>query len=295
LLFPPGDEWSYSNAGYTVLGMIIRSVTGAHWGDFLKNRIFEPLGMTTARVITEHEIVPNRAAGYEVVRGQIQNQTWVAPSHNTVAEGSLYVTVLDLAKWDSALYRDSLLSKASKEQMWAPVRLNDGTTTTHGMGWFLQDVPGRHAVESNGAWQGFRAYIGRFVDDSLTIIVLGNSTGLREPTLLGHRIAALIRPRLTPPTVTAIRLPEDALPEYVGKYRTPAGEIFEVTRRGTGLDIALAGRILAHMEPETKDVFFNLALPEPRAIFVRDASGDVRWLRLKLFPSSPERAVRIRQ
>ena len=295
LLFLPGDEWSYSNAGYTLLGMIIRSVTGAHWGDFLKKRIFEPLGMMTARVISEQDIVPNRAAGYEVVRGQIQNQSWVAPSHNTLAEGSLYLTVLDLAKWDAALYRDSLLGKSSKEQMWAPVRLNDGTSTTHGLGWFLQDVPGRRAVESNGAWQGFRTYIGRFVDDSLTVIVLGNSTGLREPTLVGHRIAALVRPKLVPPTITAIQLPADLLQGYVGKYRTPAGSIFDVTRRGTGLDIALGGRVLTHLEPERKDVFFNPQLPEPRAIFIRDASGSIRWLRLKLFPSSAERATRIRQ
>jgi CubicO group peptidase (beta-lactamase class C family) len=297
LLFPPGDEWSYSNAGYTLLGMIIRSVTGAHWGDFLKKRIFDPLGMMTARVISEQDIVPDRAAGYEVASGTIRNQAWVAPSHNTVAEGSLYVTVLDLAKWDAALYGDSLLSNASKEQMWAPVRLNDGTTTSHGMGWFLQDVPGRRAVESSGAWQGFRTYIGRFVDDSLTIIVLANSTGLREPTFFGHRIAALVRPRLTPPTVSPIRLSEEVLQEYVGKYRTPAGAIMDVTRRGTGLDIVMGGggRIVNHVEPEAKDVFFNTQLPEPRAIFVRDGSGTVRWLRLKLFPSSPERAVRIGQ
>jgi hypothetical protein len=61
-----------------------------------------------------------------------------------------------------------------------------------------------------------------------------------------------------------------------------------------GLDIALGGRILAHVEPEAKDVFFNPQLPEPRAILVRDASGNVLWLRLKLFPSSAERAARIR-
>ena len=117
LLRQPGEEWIYSNSGYTLLGMIIRAITGEHWGEFLRKRVFGPLGMETARVISEEDLVANRAAGYRLVDGGIRNQEWVAPSLNTVAEGSLYFTVLDLAKWDAALYREDLLSKASKEQM----------------------------------------------------------------------------------------------------------------------------------------------------------------------------------
>jgi CubicO group peptidase (beta-lactamase class C family) len=64
--FPPGSRWSYCNTGYELLGIVVRRVSGRSWGDFLRQRVFTPLGMTTARVISEEEIVPNRAAGYRL-------------------------------------------------------------------------------------------------------------------------------------------------------------------------------------------------------------------------------------
>src|SRR5215204_5808755 len=64
LAFHPGEKWSYSNLGFVTLGVIIHKVTGKFYGDFLQERVFRPLGMTTARVISESDIVPNRASGY---------------------------------------------------------------------------------------------------------------------------------------------------------------------------------------------------------------------------------------
>ena len=63
LAFQPGDKWSYSNLGYVLLGILIHKVSGKFYGDFLQERVFQPLGMTTARIISEADIVPNRAAG----------------------------------------------------------------------------------------------------------------------------------------------------------------------------------------------------------------------------------------
>jgi CubicO group peptidase (beta-lactamase class C family) len=75
--FAPGAEWRYSNTGYVLLGAIIGKLTGAHYGEFLRERIFEPAGMTTARIISEADLVPHRAAGYRLVDGRWQNQAWV--------------------------------------------------------------------------------------------------------------------------------------------------------------------------------------------------------------------------
>ena len=126
--FAPGTSWNYSNIGYATLGFLIRKVTGKYYGDFLQERIFKPLGMTTARIISEDDIVPNRAAGYRLVNGQLKNQTWVSPATNSTADGSLYLSILDLAKWDAALYSDRLLTQSSREKIWTRVRLSDGTT-----------------------------------------------------------------------------------------------------------------------------------------------------------------------
>ena len=120
LAYPPGTKWEYSNFGYVTLGILIHRVTGEFYGDFLQQRIFQPLGMQSTRLISEADIVPNRAAGYRLVKGELKNQEWVSPAVNTTADGSLYFTILDLAKWDAALYTEKLLKRSSLDQMWTP-------------------------------------------------------------------------------------------------------------------------------------------------------------------------------
>src|SRR5262249_15139792 len=123
LAFPPGERWEYSNLGYVTLGILIGKVTGKFYGDFLLERVFAPTGMMTARVISEADIIPNRASGYRVVKGEIKNQSWVSPSMNTTADGSLYVSILDLIKWDQALSRRRLLRPDSYAAIWTPATL----------------------------------------------------------------------------------------------------------------------------------------------------------------------------
>jgi D-alanyl-D-alanine carboxypeptidase len=180
LAFAPGEKWDYSNIGYATLGMLIRKITGKFYGDFLRERIFQPLGMTSARVISESDIIPNRAAGYRVVAGEIKNQEWVSPSMNTTADGSLNLSILDLVKWDAALYTDSPLKQSTLAQIWEPVRLNSGASKGYGFGWFTDNFHNRRVVFHGGAWQGFKSCIIRFPDDKLTVIVLANSWNTRE-------------------------------------------------------------------------------------------------------------------
>jgi len=197
--FAPGDKWSYSNSGYMLLGILIHKVTGKFYGDFLQERIFRPLGMKTTRVISEADIIPNRAAGYRLVKGEWKNQEWVSPSLNTTADGALYFTVLDLAKWDAALYTEKLLKRASFDQMWTPVKLNNGKTHPYGFGWFLSDIRGHRIVEHGGAWQGFTTGISRYVDDKLTVVALTNldSEHARPPEII-HGVAGLYEQELAP-------------------------------------------------------------------------------------------------
>ena len=111
--FQPGEKWRYTNTNYVLLGMMIHKVTGQFYGDFLRDRIFKPLGMNATRVISEADIIPNRSSGYRLVKGEWKNQEWVSPTFNSTADGALYFNVLDLAKWDGALYTEKLLKKSS--------------------------------------------------------------------------------------------------------------------------------------------------------------------------------------
>jgi CubicO group peptidase (beta-lactamase class C family) len=176
LAFPPGTKWSYSNLGYLTLGILIHRVTGKFYGDVLEERIFHPLGMQSTRIMSEADIIPNRAAGYRLVKGRLKNQEWVSPTLNTTADGSLYFSIVDLAKWDAALYTEKLLKRSSLEQMWTVVKLNDGKPNSgnYGFGWEITSSHGHRLIDHDGAWQGFKTQISRYVDDKLTVVVLSN-------------------------------------------------------------------------------------------------------------------------
>ena len=199
LAFRPGEKWSYSNLGYVLLGILIHKVSGQFYGDFLQERVFKPLGMTTTRIINEADIVPNRAAGYRLVKGELKNQEWVSPTMNTTADGSLYFTILDLIKWDAALYTDKLLKRASLEMMWTPIKLNDGSVNkgNYGFGWSINNTNGHKVIEHGGSWQGFRANISRYVDDRMTVIILANLASA-QPEKLSHQVAGLYIAELAP-------------------------------------------------------------------------------------------------
>ncbi len=198
LNFTPGSDWNYSNTGYVLLGIIMHRVTGMPWGDFLQQRIFQPLGMISTRVISEANLIPHRAAGYELIGGELKNQAWVSPSLNTTADGSLYFSVLDVAKWDAALYTDHPLPARMREQMWTPAKFGNGATTSlklllkggasYGYGWFLDSVAGHRVVQHSGSWQGFRTFITRYVDDGLTVVVLCNVLEA-NPAAIAHGVA----------------------------------------------------------------------------------------------------------
>ncbi len=199
LAYPPGTRWSYSNLGFLTLGILIHKVTGEFYGDFLQHRIFQPLGMSTTRVISEADIVPNRSAGYRLVKGQLKNQEWVSPSLNTTADGALYFSILDLAKWDAALNTEKLLKRSSLTQMWTIAPLRDGKPNSghYGYAWFIETDHGRRVIEHGGAWQGFETQISRYVDDGLTVVVLTNLEGAK-PGEIAHGVANLyLSKRLT--------------------------------------------------------------------------------------------------
>ena len=204
LKFAAGEKSEYSNMGYVILGLIISKVTGKFYGDFLKQRIFEPLGMKTARIISEYDIIPNRSAGYRLEDGEIKNQKWVSPSINTTADGSLYVTALDMAKWEAGLNALRFLDKESYQAMWSPVKLKDGSTFPYGFGWWIDSVQGKQIIEHNGTWQGFESTIKRYPQQKIAVIVLANMRRTNT-NRIAARILELYQPELRKPKLPAIK------------------------------------------------------------------------------------------
>jgi len=190
--YTPGTSWSYSNLGYLTLGILIHRVTGEFYGDFIQQRIFKPLNMSTARIINEADIIPNRSSGYRLVDGHLKNQEWVSPTVNTTADGSLYFSIMDLSKWDAALYAGRILKNSSLQQMWTVTPLRDGKQNSghYGLGWFIGSRNGHRVVEHEGQWQGFETQISRYLDDELTVVVLTN-LGSASPQRIADKVAAI--------------------------------------------------------------------------------------------------------
>lgn len=200
--FAPGTQWSYSNTAYVLLGVLVHKVSGRFYGDFLAERVFTPLGMTATRIISEADIVKNRAAGYTLATGKLQNQEWVSPSLNTTADGSLYTTTLDLAKWDAALGARRFLKPETYELMWSPVQLSDGTTYPYGFAWGFDVQRREPVIQHTGSWQGFKTAIVRYPGLKLTVIALAN-LDQANPHFLATTVAGLVEPALAWPDAQA--------------------------------------------------------------------------------------------
>jgi CubicO group peptidase (beta-lactamase class C family) len=282
--FQPGEKWNYSNPGYVTLGILIHKVSGKFYGDLLQEKIFKPLGMSTARVINEAEIIANRAAGYRLVKGEVRNQEWVSPALNTTADGSLYLTVLDMAKWDAALYGEKLLKKASLEQMWTPVKLNSGKTQAYGFGWSFSEINGHKIIEHGGAWQGFTTFIARYVNDKLSVIVLTNLAGA-DPGKIAHGIAGIYNPELTPPAPPGLpnsanaklKIDSKILDAYVGEYELKPGFTLNIRREGENLFGQATGQSEFQLYPESATRFF-LQVAGIKIEFFKDADDKVSHL-----------------
>lgn len=194
--FAVGERRGYSNLGFVLLGILINKATGMFYGDFLQERIFTPLQMTTARVISEADIVPNRASGYRLVDTTLANQEWVAPSLNTTADGALHLSVEDMAKWEAALHRGELLSARSYEVMWRRLITNDGVPQPWGFSWLLADINGRRVVEHSGGWQGFGSDFLRYPDEQLAVSVFLNRRGV-SPVVPTRHVLEIYQPELS--------------------------------------------------------------------------------------------------
>ncbi|MEP0845088.1 MAG: serine hydrolase [Phycisphaerae bacterium] len=205
LNFTPGEKYAYSNTNYHLLAMMIRKLTGKFYGDFLAERIFEPLGMKDTAIINWSAIIPNRAAGYRAGRfGGLRNGEFIAPSILGYGGGGIRSTVLDLARYDAALYTERLVKKATLEQMWTPARFNDGRPSGYGLGWGISTVDGHRCLSHTGGHAtGFSTILQRYVDDGVTIILFTNRQGV-DTGRIARRVAALYVPGLSAPAPASV-------------------------------------------------------------------------------------------
>jgi len=185
LNYPTGDEYSYTNTGYFLLGQIVEKVSGKTLNQFAQERIFKPLGMTHTLYQDDHrQIIKNRATGYEQAEKgyRLNMSNW-----DETGDGNVYTSVEDLYLWDQAFYNNKL-GQDLMEILHTVGVLNNGTKLDYAFGLVLRDHRGLKNVGHGGAWAGFRAAISRFPEQKFTVICLAN-LGSIDPTDLCSKVA----------------------------------------------------------------------------------------------------------
>lgn len=175
LEFEPGSKFSYNNSGYFLLGAIIEKVTGKSYGQVLKEKILDPLGMKNTGYDLHAPIIEKRATGYQRAANGYRHAPYLDMSI-PYAAGSMYSTVEDLYLWDQALYTDRVVSAQSKALMYKPA-LSD-----YAYGWvinkaeFGNGTPAVERIMHGGGINGFNTLIIRFPQQKHLIVLLDNTS-----------------------------------------------------------------------------------------------------------------------
>ena len=195
--FPPGAKFKYSNSGYSLLALIVESISGQSFAAFLKKNIFDPLGMNHTLAYQQGlSTVDHRAYGYSRTdTGFVRTDQSVTSA--VLGDGGIYSSVDDLFKWDQALYTETLVRSSLYEEAVTPAKLNDGSRTTYGFGWFIQLYKNSTGFLHEGSTRGFRNAILRMPDQRLTVIILTNRNE-GGPIQIARKIADLMLLRQIP-------------------------------------------------------------------------------------------------
>lgn len=189
LNFDPGTRWQYSNTNYVIAGQIFEKASGQPLVAFLREKIFNPLGMTTPGDITEHAAAdataytryalgPPRAVARE-------GTGWM------FAAGELAMTPSDLARWDIALLQKRILSPRSYEEFTREVKLKDGKATHYALGLSLGEMNGTPTISHGGEVSGFLATNTVFPTKGIAVAVCSNEDGISLIGPLARQIAQL--------------------------------------------------------------------------------------------------------
>ena len=171
--FEPGESYGYSNSNFILLGAVIEQASSERYDNFLQKVILIPLELEDSGMDYSNEILKNRAAGYQMQGRALLNAPYLDMS-NAYATAGMYSTVGDLFRFDQALYNDQLLNPGNQELMYTPYFGADGSGGVYGLGWQLNEFEGHRKVGHTGGINGFHVYLGRYLDDQVTIILLSN-------------------------------------------------------------------------------------------------------------------------
>jgi CubicO group peptidase (beta-lactamase class C family) len=203
--FEPGTEWSYSNTGYVVLAAIVRAITGQSLGEFARDRIFVPLGMTATQFQEDPgAVIPHKASGYmkSLSDPNAEGYRNADSLDEAVGDGGLLTNVVDLARWNGFLADGRVLGVEIRDRLFQRAELNDGCVLPYAMGIEHTKVCGAPAVGHGGNIEGYHAHLIHLLapgeDGGLGVACLTNRNDV-DPSRVVREVAAAALGRPHPP------------------------------------------------------------------------------------------------
>lgn len=182
--YPPGKKFRYSNGGYTLLAAIIERVSGTPYWEFMQKHIFEPLNMTNTFVLRP-TVLNEKKIAYSYFSSVFKGIKKCTPYYDrykpdkycVVLDGDkhIYSTVLDMYKWDQALYTEKLVSKETLKDAFTSGKLNNGKNTEYGFGWELYTGVDTAVMGHSGGIENYATGFQRETDEKRTTIILTNA------------------------------------------------------------------------------------------------------------------------
>jgi CubicO group peptidase (beta-lactamase class C family) len=293
LNFRPGAQYLYSNSGFFLLSVIAARAGGKPFPDLARERIFEPLGMTSTHFHSDHRLlVKNRAIGYAPREGgwAISMSDW-----EQTGDGSVLTTVEDLARWVRNFEDPKVGGQALVDQLQGKGRLASGEEIDYALGLRLASYRGLATVGHSGSWAGYRSNILRFPSEKTAVIVLCNAETAEAATIarkiadvaLADRLGPAPVPEASPspspsPPGRSLRITTKDLASLPGRYHSDElGTDLEVAAVGDRLVLRIRDRDSGLVPVKDGEFELDPADPLPLKVAVtRGPAGDVAGLAL---------------
>jgi CubicO group peptidase (beta-lactamase class C family) len=269
--FQPGERFAYSNSGYILLTALIEKASGQTYADFVRENLFQPLGMSDSGYDDHAVVLPRRASGYVPTDDGVENADYVDMSVPQGA-GGLYSTTRDLLKWELGLFGGRVLQSSSLTELITPGRGD------YALGLEVKTDGADTIVSHSGGIEGFNTYLAHDLSKGMTVVVLGNLNGA-APEKLGGELMTLARGG----TVTlqgerqAVALAPETLRTYEGVYELAPNFALTLSLVNGTLTAQATGQKPLELSAEATDAFFLSAM-DAQIVFTRDTTGAITGL-----------------
>lgn len=249
--FEPGTQFSYTNSGYILLGIIIEKVTGLSYENAVRKIILDPLKMTHTGFDYLTLKSPYKTVPYSYISQTKQEKTAIWNSALTGPAGQIYSTAEDLYKYYKGLRDDKIVSKEAFKKATTPY------LSGYGYGWFIDDLYGKKLINHGGNIEGSTSYFAMLPDDDICIILLNNITSKKLEKAGNTILAAILGQSFTlPQPKKEVTLSDDLLKKYAGDYKLSDNDVFHILYENGQLFIQNNNQPKVRMLAEKEDVFF---------------------------------------